>query len=117
MKSPGQVGVSPKPLEHMFDILEAQIKIGGAGAGHTCDSPPNHYEGVAMSRVTKTNGNSRKDIAIEYLHLTKEHLERSKNLRLHFVRLARDEGVTNADIGDALGITEAAVRKLIERAA
>lgn len=117
METPDQIGVSPVPLEHMFDILESQLKIGGAGALTPVDSPPNHYEGVAMTRVSPKPENSRKHIAVEYLHLTREHLERSKNLRLHFVRLARDEGVTNAQIGEALGITEAAVRKLIERAA
>lgn len=117
MKTPDRVSVSPKPLEHLFDTLEAQLKIGGAGAGHTCDSPPNHCKGVAMTRVSEEKCDSRKNIAIEYLHLSREHYERSKNLRLHYVRAAQAEGVSNVQIGEILGITEAAVRKLIERAA
>ncbi len=115
--TPGQMGVSQKTLEHMFDTMDAQLKNGGAGAGHTWDSPPNHRKGVAMSRVSTKPENSRKQIAVEYLSLSREHVERSKRLRLHYVRLARENGLTYGEIGDALGVTEAAVRKLIERAA
>lgn len=117
MDTPDSVRVSPEPIEHMFEVLEAQLKIGGEGAGPTSESPPNHQKGVAMSRVSEDKRDSRKKIAIEYLHLSREHYERSKNLRLHYVRAAQAEGVSNVQIGEVLGITEAAVRKLIERAA
>lgn len=116
IKTPDQIGVSPKHFESLFDILEMQIQIGGAGAGHTWDSPPNHYEGVAMTRVSKQPGNSRKSIAIEYLHLTREQLERSKNLRKHYANLARENGLTNQEIGDILGISEARVRQIVRAA-
>ncbi len=60
---------------------------------------------------------AKQEIAVAHLRLAKEQLERSKRLRLHYVRLARENGLTYGEIGDALGVTEAAVRKLIERAA
>jgi len=38
-----------------------------------------------------------------------------KRVRLHYVRLARDYGVTLKDIGEALDITEGAVRGMLAR--
>lgn len=73
-------------------------------------------QGAGRPKVAKPL-TAKQEIAVAHLRLAKEQLERSKRLRLHYVRLARENGLTYGEIGDALGVTEAAVRKLIERAA
>lgn len=112
---PDPVGVSPMLLEHMFDTIEAQLKSGRAGVGAPVSSRPNHQKGVAMSSVPNKS-TTRQQIAEEYLKLSREHVERSKKLRLHFAKLAADEGMSYEAIGRHLGITGAAVRLMIARA-
>lgn len=58
---------------------------------------------------------SRKQIALDYLALSRKEYEAAVLARIRFVLLARDYGCTNAEIGDALGIGESAVRSLTKR--
>jgi hypothetical protein len=114
-EKPDLAGVSPHAVEHLFDILEAQTKIGRAGASTPVIPGLTTSKEWLMTSVPNPT-QTRQSIAADYLRLGKEHLERAKTLRLHFVRLARDEGLANKQIGDLLGITEAAVRMMLMRA-
>lgn len=68
-------------------------------------------EGVDMSDPTE----SRKAIALDYLNRVADDLARAASLRVQYVFTARRYGATNQEIGDALGITETAVRRMITR--
>lgn len=48
-----------------------------------------------------------------FLELSRDDLEKAKRARNHYIGLARKYGLTNQDIGDALGITEARVRAIL----
>lgn len=65
---------------------------------------------------------ARKEIALDYLKRSRadyesatRDLQNAARVRLHYIKLAREYGVTNAAIGEALGIVESAVRGLVER--
>lgn len=66
-------------------------------------------EGVDMSTI------SRKEIALEYLTKVADDLTKAASLRMQYILNARRYGATNQQIGDALGITETAVRRMIQR--
>ncbi|MDK8171728.1 hypothetical protein QP735_04215 [Curtobacterium citreum] len=56
---------------------------------------------------------SRQQIALGHLKLCREQLEQAKRSRALYVDLARKYGLSNQSIGDALGITEAGVRRIV----
>ena len=56
------------------------------------------------------------DLARQFLHLANEEYQIRRRNRGYFARLAKDYGLTNQEIADVYGITEAAVRALIKRA-
>lgn len=116
IKTPDQIGVSPVRLEHMFDTMEAYIKNGRAGA-LTPVNPDLTTDKEWLVKSVSKNRQTRHKIAEDYLSLSREHLERAKSLRLHYAMLAFDEGMTYERIGELLGITGAAVRLMIARAA
>lgn len=76
------------------------------GRGH------GRLDGVDMSNVT---GIDRKTIALEYLHLAHEDMLRAARLRIERMRLARQYGATHQQIADECGVTESAVRALLNR--
>jgi len=51
-----------------------------------------------------------------FLELAADDLARAKRSRDHYIGLARRYGLTNADIGTALGISEARVRAILAAA-
>lgn len=53
--------------------------------------------------------------AVELLTIHADHMARERRTRLHLIRAARAAGLSNQAIGDALGITEAAVRHMLTR--
>lgn len=55
-------------------------------------------------------------ICLEYLKLAGRDLEKAKLQRTVYVKRAKELGITNVAIGEALGLTEARVRQL-QRAA
>lgn len=57
----------------------------------------------------------RRRIAVDYLTRAREDFERAARTRIAYVIAGRTHGLTHAEIGAALGITEGAVRKLIGR--
>jgi hypothetical protein len=54
--------------------------------------------------------------AIQLLIASREALERAKVGRLRVVSMARQHGLTNREIGEALGVDESAVRHMLKRA-
>ena len=52
-------------------------------------------------------------IATTYLELTRTHFEKAKSLRVYYAQLGREYGLTNQQIGDSLGLTEARIRQLL----
>ena len=57
----------------------------------------------------------RAEIAAEFLRIAARDLATATLARIRYIGLARQYGVTNAAIADALGVTEKAVRGLIGR--
>lgn len=57
----------------------------------------------------------RRRLAGEYLTRARDDFERAARVRIAYAIAARRHGLTNADIGTFLGITEGAVRKLVAR--
>lgn len=57
----------------------------------------------------------RKLIAVEHLELCAQKLTEAKRGRVQGILAARAHGLSCQTIGDALGLTEAAVRSIIKR--
>ena len=109
--------VSPDIFERMFETMETPKEIGPVPkALEKPGTEPHHRKGVAMTSVPGNQDDTRQKIAIEYLTLTKEHIKRAEALRIHYMRLGREYGLTNQEIGDALGVTEVAARRMLKRA-
>lgn len=61
--------------------------------------------------------NDPKDLDRTFLGLANEAYQESRQNRVRYAQLAREVGLTNQEIGDVYGITEAAVRQMLKRAA
>lgn len=68
-----------------------------------------------MNNPTNLRIVERKRIAAEFLTRAADDLARATIQRVRYVKLAREYGLTNADIGTFLGVSEAAVRTLVKR--
>jgi len=55
----------------------------------------------------------RKATCLVFLELAADDLAKAKRARDYYAGLARKYGLTNADIGEALGMSEARVRQII----
>ena len=74
--------------------------------------------GNSLSKIDAASEmDSRREIALQYLKLAQKDLDRAKNARIEYVKLARQYGVTYQLIGDALGVSDTAVRGLVARSA
>jgi predicted transcriptional regulator len=58
----------------------------------------------------------RKEIARTFLRMANNEYQTRRSNRAYFARIAREHGLTNQDIANEYGITEAAVRAMIQRA-
>ncbi len=96
--------------ELKFDKLEVTTEKRPATA-LTVPARDQLAEGVDMSDSTDT----RKAISLDYLHKVAADLTKTASLRVQYVLNARRYGATNQEIGDALGITETAVRRMVIR--
>lgn len=54
--------------------------------------------------------------AADMLTIHREWIERERRTTLHLIEAARRAGMTNAEIGSYLGMTEGGVRMLVQRA-
>ena len=70
-----------------------------------------------ISDVAPGSANSCKEIARMFLGLANAEYQSRKERRGYFAQLAKQYGLTNQDIANEYGITEAAVRAMIRRAA
>lgn len=57
-----------------------------------------------------------KDLDRTFLALANEAYQESRQNRVKYAQLAREYGLTNQEIADCYGITEAAVRQMLKRA-
>jgi len=74
-----------------------------------------------MPDSTEQSPTKQQRIALTYLRISREELEAkdvnlavAKRVRAHYVTLARDYGMTNVAIAEALGLTEGAVRLMLK---
>lgn len=58
----------------------------------------------------------RKMIARTFLKLANDEYQTRRDHRAYFARIAKAHGLTNQDIANEYGVTEAAVRAMIQRA-
>ncbi|MDQ5861870.1 MAG: hypothetical protein M3536_06375 [Actinomycetota bacterium] len=58
----------------------------------------------------------RQELARAFLKLANSEYQKHKLHRGYYARIAKEHGLTNQEIADTYGITEAAVRGLISRA-
>lgn len=56
------------------------------------------------------------ELAKDFLTRARDDLERAKRTRRAYIKAARVHGLTNQQIGDVLGISEARVRQLSREA-
>lgn len=68
--------------------------------------------GSAMNNATKPD---KIAIAGRFLELARKEFEQAARKRIYFVLLSRSHGVTNAQIGASLGVSEAAVRAIVKK--
>ena len=52
-----------------------------------------------------------------FLNLANEGYQESRRNRVKYAQIARECGLTNQEIADAYGVTEAAIRQMLKRAA
>lgn len=69
----------------------------------------------AMANRSNRPLTAHQQIALDFLGFARDDMERATRTRIRYVSLARGYGLTNAAIGEALGVTEGAIRGLIER--
>ncbi|WKK11940.1 hypothetical protein QYN14_25680 [Rhodococcus ruber] len=65
---------------------------------------------------TTSTSSELRDRALEILDVLRQRQETNRLHRVHYMQLARQYGCTNQQIGDALGVSEAAVRAMLKRA-
>lgn len=69
-----------------------------------------------LSDAAPTPASSRKDIARTFLKLANGQYQEHRQHRAYYARIAREHGLTNQDIANEYGVTEAAVRAMVQRA-
>jgi len=65
---------------------------------------------------TQETTSDRQELARTFLKLANSEYQKHRQHRGYYARIAKQHGLTNQEIADAYGITEAAVRTLIKRA-
>lgn len=71
---------------------------------------------MSVSPVTDMSTSDDKRQALELLAILRQRQEATRLHRIHYMRLARQYGATNFEIGAELGVSEAAVRGMLKRA-
>lgn len=67
--------------------------------------------------VTSRGVSDPKQLDRTFLRLAHESYQESRRNRIQYALLAREMGLTNQEIGSAYGVTEAAIRQMLKRAA
>ncbi len=58
---------------------------------------------------------SRKEIARTFLELANSSYQEQRKHRPYYARIARTHGLTNQEIGEAYGVSEAAIRQMLNK--
>ena len=106
-------GVS-RTIADISDRIGVQSKTAPAGNRGLTDTP-NEEVMAAMTNRSNPSADRLEQIAVDFLTRARADFDQAALTRIRYASLAREYGVTNAVIGDALGITESAVRGLLER--
>jgi hypothetical protein len=93
----------------MVGITEAAPEnVGAFTEGLTNDTPTREGDVATNDRSERL-----KRIALDYLRISKVRLQEAAQVRIQYVLLAKQYGVSNVAIGEALGIGESAVRGML----
>lgn len=68
------------------------------------------------TRRGKVDTHTARQLAVELLTVHRDAIAREKRTRAYLIRVSRHHGLTNQDIADILGLSEAGVRRIVERA-
>lgn len=71
---------------------------------------------ISVSPVSDVSTEEQKARSLEFLAVLRRQQETARLSRIHYMRLARQYGATNFEIGSELGVSEAAVRAMLKRA-
>ena len=110
-----ETSATQERFEQRFEIrdtIDAQTKSAPAGA-ETPVGP-----GLAATRerlMTKriSAGSDHRQTCLVFLELAKNDLTTAKTARDHYIGLAHKYGLSNVEIGAAVGVTEARVRAIL----
>ena len=69
-----------------------------------------------MSNRTNNETPDHRTTCRLFLELSRDDLDNAKRARDHYIGLARKYGLTNQEIGDCLGVSEARVRAILAAA-
>lgn len=103
-------------IEELFGILEVVLKSAPADVLPSVPRSLTTNKEWLVSKIADKSAEevaTLQGIATTYLELTRTHFEKAKSLRVHYARLGREYGLTNQQIGDSLGITEARIRQIL----
>lgn len=107
-------GVSPT-FAHIDDRIGVTTKTAPAGGGTPDKGLTDTPIEEVMTAMTDRSNDDRRRIAGEFLTRARDDFERAARTRISHVLSARRYGMTNADIGALIGISESAVRALVKR--
>ena len=103
-------------IEELFEIIDVGLKTAPAGGRTPVARSLTTKEEWLVSKIADKSPEevaTLQGIATTYLELTRTHFEKAKSLRVHYAQLGREYGLTNQQIGDSLGITEARIRQIL----
>ena len=106
-------------IEELFGKMEGELKAAPAGVLPPVTRSLTTKKEWLVSKIADRSPEevaTLQGIATTYLELTRTHFEKAKSLRVHYAQLGREYGLTNQQIGDSLGITEARIRQLLATA-
>lgn len=68
-----------------------------------------------LQDCTPSNTSGRQELARTFLNLANSQYQEHKGHRAYYARIAKQHGLTHQEIADAYGVTEAAIRAMIQR--
>jgi DNA-directed RNA polymerase sigma subunit (sigma70/sigma32) len=103
-------------FEVIFDTLGLQLKTAPGVLNTQTGDLTTDKEWLMPNGIVPgpdSRADTLKGIARTHLELARAHYEKAHDLRTHYAGLARNYGMTNQEIGDVLGVTEARVRQIL----
>lgn len=111
---PAQTGSINRTIMRENGRLVAQLKSAPAGA-ETPVTPglTDEKDRLMTKRINTPRQADSKDTCRLFLELAADDLSRAKRARDHYISLSHKYGLSNVEIGAALGISEARVRAIL----